>query len=74
MSTLLNNFLSRTEFDSYKDLRHRFSIHVPTDFNFAYDVVDRYSEMESDKEALVWCDDKEERIFTFEDLSIEGKI
>lgn len=73
MSTLLNNFLSRTEFDSYKDLRHRFSIHVPTDFNFAYDVVDRYSEMESDKEALVWCDDKEERIFTFEDLSIASQ-
>ncbi len=64
MSTLLNDFLDRTEFDSYKDLRHRFSIHIPTEFNFAYDVVDKYAEIDPNKEALVWCDDQgEEHIF-----------
>ena len=74
MSTLLNDFLDRTEFDSYKDLRHRFSIHIPTEFNFAYDVVDKYAEIDPNKEALVWCDDQgEEHIFSFKDLSEASK-
>lgn len=74
MSTLLNDFLDRTEFDSYKDLRHRFSIRIPTEFNFAYDVVDKYAEIDPNKEALVWCDDQgEEHIFSFKDLSEASK-
>src|SRR5574344_1631555 len=70
MSNLLTSFISKTDFESYKDFRKSFAIHVPTDFNFAYDVVDRYARECPDKEALVWCDDAEEKIFSFRDLSI----
>ena len=46
-----------------------FSLHIPDNFNFAYDVIDRYA---AEAEALVWCDDKgEERIFTFGELAKE---
>lgn len=51
------------------DLCGEFST-VPQNFNFAFDVVDRYAQLEPKKRALVWCnDDGEERIFTFRDLS-----
>lgn len=74
MSTLLNDFLDRTEFDSYKELRHHFSLHTPSEFNFAYDVVDKYAEIDPNKEALVWCDDcDEERIFSFKELSVASQ-
>ena len=43
-----------------------FSLHIPDNFNFAYDVIDRYAAEAPEAEALVWCDDKgEEKIFTF---------
>jgi acetyl-CoA synthetase len=73
MSNLLTSFISKTDFESYKDFRKSFTIHVPTDFNFAYDVVDRYARECPDKEALVWCDDAEEKIFSFRDLSIASQ-
>ena len=54
-----------TEFHNYEDLRKNFKLKVPENFNFAYDIVDRYAELEPNKTALVWCDDNdEERIFT----------
>ncbi len=40
-------------------------------FNFAYDVVDEIAKEEPDRTALVWCDKHgEERVFTFQELSI----
>ena len=49
-----------------------FSLHIPDNFNFAYDVIDRYAAEAPEAEALVWCDDKgEERIFTFGELAKE---
>ena len=40
-------------------------------FNFAYDVVDRIAQETPDRTALVWCDKhREERIFTFRDMSL----
>ncbi|MBQ7881225.1 MAG: AMP-binding protein [Treponema sp.] len=63
-----------TEFHNYEDLRKNFKLKVPENFNFAYDIVDRYAELEPNKTALVWCDDNdEERIFTFADISSESK-
>ncbi|MBQ4340459.1 MAG: AMP-binding protein, partial [Firmicutes bacterium] len=48
-----------------KDLRVKYD----PDFNFGYDVVDRYGKEEPDKTALVWCcPDGEERIFTFKEI------
>lgn len=61
-------------YDSYEDLKKGFKIRIPENFNFAYDVVDRYAKEEPGKRALVWCDDNdEEHIFTFADISEASK-
>ena len=66
---LIEKFLKKTEFKSYEDFIDSYSIDVPKNFNFAFDVVDAYAEMEKDKRALVWCNDEgEEAVFTFSDL------
>jgi acetyl-CoA synthetase len=71
MSSLLNKFVSKTEFESYSDFEKNFKIKIPADFNFSYDVVDSYAESDPEKIALVWCNDNnEEKIFTFKDLKI----
>ncbi len=42
---------------------------VPENFNFAYDVVDTIADLEPERRAMVWCNDKgEERFFTFDDI------
>ena len=52
--------------------RKSFALHIPDNFNFAYDIIDRYAKEAPDAEALVWCDDKgEEKIFTFGALAKE---
>ncbi|MBQ9630910.1 MAG: AMP-binding protein, partial [Treponema sp.] len=62
------------DFSSYEDLKKNFKIKIPENFNFAYDIVDRYAKEEPTKRALVWCDDSgEERIFTFKDISEMSK-
>ncbi|OPY26783.1 MAG: Acetyl-coenzyme A synthetase [Methanobacterium sp. PtaU1.Bin242] len=68
MSSLLNKFVPKIEFESYQDFRENFKIDIPENFNFAYDVVDEYAEEHPDKVALVWCNDEEERILTFSEL------
>lgn len=46
-----------------------FEVKYPPDFNFAYDVVDAYAEVEPNKRALVWCNTKnEEHFFSFADI------
>jgi len=63
----------RTDFSSYEDFFENFTINVPSEFNFAYDVVDEWARMEPDKRALVWCDDNgAERTFTFSEISRES--
>ena len=58
------------DFDNYDDLKSNFKIEVPDNFNFAYDVVDRYAREAGEKRALVWCDDfGDEKIFTFAEMS-----
>ena len=58
------------DFDNYDDLKSNFKIEVPDNFNFAYDVVDRYAREAGEKRALVWCDDfGDEKIFTFAEMA-----
>lgn len=46
-----------------------YSLNVPVDFNFGYDVVDEMARLEPDKTAMVWCDENgAERIFTFAEI------
>ncbi|BAI61007.1 putative acyl-CoA synthetase [Methanocella paludicola SANAE] len=67
--SLLHKFLEKTEFDSYEDFRDNFKIKVPSNFNFAYDVIDVMARETPDKLALVWCDDNGgEQIMTFADI------
>ena len=69
MTSLLSQFVSKTDFESYEDFQENIKILVPENFNFAYDVVDAYARDSPEKVAMVWCDDNgEERIFSFKDL------
>ena len=46
------------------------SFNIPEDFNYGFDVVDAIAAKEPDKKAMIWLSkDKEERIFTFSDIS-----
>lgn len=46
-----------------------FSLNIPEDFNFAYDIVDEMARLEPEKCAMVWCNpDGEERVFTYADM------
>ncbi len=59
----------QTEFSSYEDFKTHFTIHVPENFNFAYDIVDEWARLEPTKRALVWCNDRgDEHTFTFSEL------
>ena len=63
---VLDKYLSQTEFKSYQDFTDNFKIHIPDNFNFAFDVVDEIATLTPDKIAMVWCDDNgAEEVFTF---------
>ncbi|HOP09416.1 MAG TPA: AMP-binding protein, partial [Candidatus Methanofastidiosa archaeon] len=69
MANMLADYLEKVDFDSYEDFMENFKIKAPENFNFAFDVVDRYAEFVPNKRAMVWCnDDGEAREFTFLDL------
>ena len=73
MTTLLDKYLPRQDFDSYEDFRDHFRIRVPENFHFAYDVVDEYARLEPEKLALRWCDvHGQARDFTFAELKAES--
>ena len=58
-----------SDYNNYQELKDNFSIAIPENFNFAYDVVDEYARTEPNRTALVWCDDNGgERVFSFQDL------
>jgi len=72
---LIKEFTNLTDENiSYDELKSKYEIKAPADFNFAYDVVDRYAKDAPEKRALVWCDDDgNERTFTFSELSKKSK-
>ena len=46
-----------------------FTLDIPDNFNFGYDVADAIADETPDKRALVWCNtENKERIFTFSDI------
>lgn len=66
---LLDRFLPRIEFDSYEDFKENYQVNVPENFNFGFDIVDAWAELEPEKKALVWCDDNGgEKILTFTEI------
>jgi acetyl-CoA synthetase len=63
---MLNRFVPRLDFDSYEDFYKNFSLIIPDNFNFAYDVMDELAEIRGNDKALVWCDeDGAEAAFTY---------
>lgn len=57
------------EFDEKGVIKH-FELHLPENFNYAYDIIDKLAETQPDRRALLWCDDNgAERIFTYSDLA-----
>ena len=70
---LLSDFLPVTEFTSYEQTLRDFKINLKPDFNFAFDVVDKYADSEPEKLALVWRNDSgEEKFITFKEVSKES--
>ncbi|MBO5800632.1 MAG: AMP-binding protein [Paludibacteraceae bacterium] len=70
---MLEKYLPKIDFDSLDDFRQNFKINVPDNFNFGYDIVDGWAEKEPNKVALLWTNDKGERIeFTFADIKRES--
>ncbi|WP_038074281.1 AMP-binding protein [Treponema sp. C6A8] len=62
------------EFKDYDDFKAHCRLKTIPDFNFAYDIVDRYAKDCPGKRALVWIDDNnDEETFTFDDISRESK-
>lgn len=54
---MLEKFLDKVDFTSYEDFMQNFSINVPENFNFAYDVVDEWARIAPEKKALLWTND-----------------
>lgn len=66
----LNEFIDWHEGETYDELKANFKIRVPEDFNFSYDIVDRYAREAPEKRAMVWCNDAgEEHIWNFRQMS-----
>ena len=75
MSSLYHEYLVEDrDFTDYEDFKKNCKLKTKQDFNFAYDIVDKYASDFPGKRALVWInDDGEERTFTFDDISRESK-
>jgi acetyl-CoA synthetase len=71
-NTMLDRFLKKSTFTSQEDFEKNFEFVIPENFNFAYDVMDKWAEETPDRLALLWCNDKGiERRFTFADIRRE---
>lgn len=69
MTTLIGDFVNRVDFKSYEDFYENFELKYNEDYNFGFDVVDKYAEIDPEKVALIWVNEAgEEHIFTFEDM------
>ncbi len=63
------------EYTSYEDFKQNCKIKTIPDFNFAYDIIDRYAKEVPEKRALVWIDDNnEEKTFTFSRIKKSGLL
>lgn len=54
---MLEKFVKQTKFTSHKDFVENYSINVPDNFNFAYDVTDEWAKTNPEKRALCWTND-----------------
>jgi acetyl-CoA synthetase len=73
---VLDNYLPRSEFESYEDFYANFSVTVPDNFNFAWDVMDTLAAEKGGERAMVWCDEGgAEAVFTYADMQrLTGQV
>jgi acetyl-CoA synthetase len=63
---LLDKYLPRKDFTSYEDFYDNFTVNVPENFNFAWDVMDELAASKGSERAMLWCDEKgAEASFTY---------
>ncbi|MDR1805149.1 MAG: AMP-binding protein [Clostridium sp.] len=73
MYEILKRFCPHRGFNSYAEMKGKFRIVVPEDFNFGFDVVDAWAQLDPDKPALLWTNDSGEmRSFSFGDVRDES--
>ena len=69
MNEILKTYLPKANFDTYEDFIQNYKVNVPNDFNFGFDIVDRWAALQPDKKALLWCgDDFNMCEYTFTDM------
>ncbi|MCF0226207.1 MAG: AMP-binding protein [Methanobrevibacter sp.] len=69
MTSLINDFVEKVEFNSYEDFYENFKLKYDDDYNFGFDVVDKYAEIDPEKLALIWENDEgEKHTFTFDQM------
>jgi len=66
---MLERFVENPVFKSQEDFIKNFKVNVPENFNFGYDVVDKWAAEAPEKKAMCWTNDRGEHIdFTFADM------
>ena len=45
MTSVIGDFVERVDFDSYEDFYKNFKLTYEEDYNFGFDVVDKYAEI-----------------------------
>ena len=61
---------TRLNYDSLEDFYQNYTINIPDNFNYAYDVIDEYARLSPDQRAMIWVNEQgEEHIFTFADIA-----
>ena len=69
MTSVIEDFVERVDFNSYEDFFKNFELKYNDDYNFGFDVVDKYAEIDPNKIALIWTNDHDEKhTFTFKDM------
>ncbi|MCL2806245.1 MAG: AMP-binding protein [Treponema sp.] len=67
--SLLDKYLPRKEFESYEDYYKNYTVNIPQNFNFAYDVIDVLAQEKPNARALQWCDEMgADAAFTFAEM------
>ena len=66
---MVEKYINQLNFKDLEDFQTNFRIHVPDNFNFAYDIVDEWAKIEPGKKALCWTNDRGEHFdFTFREM------
>lgn len=56
-TTMIEKYFNATNFSNTEEFAKGFHIHVPDNFNFAYDIVDKWATQAPNKRALCWVNE-----------------